>query len=46
MTGFSPLEITVFLVLLAASVGGFGVRFGRVLRKIWEAKPDADFKLG
>ncbi len=44
--GFSPLEIIVFLVLLTASVGGFAVRFGRVVRKIREAKPDADFKLG
>jgi Fe-S oxidoreductase len=44
--GFSPLEIIVFLVLLAASAGGFALRFGRVVRKILEAKPDADFKLG
>src|ERR1700722_17993604 len=44
--GFSPLEIIVFLVLLAASAGGFALRFGRVVRKIREAKPDADFKLG
>ena len=36
----------VFLVLLAASAGGFGLRFGRVVRKIREAKPDADFQLG
>ena len=43
---FSPLEITVFLVLLIASVCAFGLRFGRVVRKIREAKPDADFKLG
>src|SRR6185369_5789699 len=44
--GFSPLEIILFLVLLAASAGGFGLRFGRVVRKIREAKPDADFQLG
>src|SRR5579863_3484814 len=44
--GFSPLEITIFLILLAASAGGFVLRFGRVVRKIREAKPDADFKLG
>ncbi|MDP9114232.1 MAG: heterodisulfide reductase-related iron-sulfur binding cluster, partial [Acidobacteriota bacterium] len=44
--GFSPFEIIIFLVLLAVSAGGFAVRFGRVARKIWEAKPDADFKLG
>ena len=43
---FSPFEIILFLVLLAASAGGFAVRFGRVVRKIREAKPDADFKLG
>jgi Fe-S oxidoreductase len=42
---FSPLEITLFLVLLAASIGGFGLRFGKVVRKIREAKPDADFQL-
>ena len=44
--GFSPFEITVFLVLLAASAWRVPVRFGRVVRKIREAKPDADFKLG
>src|SRR5258708_5809512 len=43
---FSPLEITLFLVLLAASALVFGLRFGRVVRKIREAKPDADFELG
>lgn len=46
MPGFSPVEIIVFVVLLAASAGGFGLRFGRVVRKIREAKPDADFQLG
>ena len=42
---FSPLEITLFLVLLAASMGGFWLRFGKVVRKIRQAKPDADFRL-
>ncbi len=43
---FSPLESTLFLILLVASACAFGVRFGRVVRKIREAKPDADFTLG
>src|SRR5579863_7701693 len=43
---FSPLETTLFLVLLAASTVAFGLRFGRVVHKIREAKPDADFKFG
>jgi len=42
---FSPLEITLFLVLLAASTGGFWLRFGEVVRKIRRAKPDADFRV-
>jgi Fe-S oxidoreductase len=42
---FSPLEITLFLILLAASAYGFWLRFGKVARKIREAKPDADFHL-
>jgi len=42
---FSPPEIILFLVLLAGSACGFALRFGRVLRKIREAKPDADFRL-
>ena len=42
---FSPPEIILFVVLAAASAGGFALRFGRVLRKIREAKPDADFHL-
>src|SRR5579864_7446966 len=42
---FSPLEITLCLVLLAASMGGFWLRFGKVVRKIRQAKPDADFRL-
>jgi Fe-S oxidoreductase len=41
----SPLEITFFLILLAASAGGFWLRFGKVVRKIREAKPDAGFQL-
>src|SRR5579872_2021838 len=46
VAAFTPLEITIFLVLLAASAGGFALRFGRIVRKIREAKPDADFHLG
>src|SRR6476659_5097592 len=42
---FSPLEITLFLVLLAASMGGFWLRFGKILGKIRQAKPDAGFRL-
>jgi Fe-S oxidoreductase len=42
---FSPLEITFFLILLVASAYGFWLRFGKVLRKIREAKPDAAFHL-
>ena len=42
---FSPLEITLFLVLLAASAGGFWMRFGKMVRKIRQAKPDVDFRL-
>ena len=42
---FSPLEITLFLVLLAASMGGFGLRFGKMVRTIRQAKLDADFRL-
>ena len=43
---FSPLETALFLFLLIASACAFGLRFGRVVRKIRQAKPDADFKLG
>jgi Fe-S oxidoreductase len=43
---FSPLETTLFLVLLIASTVAFGLRFGGVVRRILQAKPDADFKLG
>jgi Fe-S oxidoreductase len=42
---FSPLEISLFLILLAASAYGFWLRFGKVVRKIRQAKPDADFRL-
>ena len=42
---FSLPEKIVFVVLLCASASGFLVRFGRVVRKIREAKPDADFQL-
>src|SRR5258705_185903 len=42
---FSPLEVTLFLILLAASLGGFLLRFGQVLRKIFQTKTDADFRL-
>ncbi|MEQ1948182.1 MAG: (Fe-S)-binding protein [Bryobacteraceae bacterium] len=45
MLRFSPLEIILFLLFLAASGFGFWLRFSRVLRKIQQAKPDADFKL-
>ena len=45
MLRFSPLEITLFLALLAASGLGFWLRFRRVLRKIQQAKPDPDFHL-
>lgn len=38
-------EKIVFLVLLAASAYGFWFRFGKVVRKIREAKPDPDFSL-
>jgi Fe-S oxidoreductase len=40
-----PLESIIFVILLAASGYGFWLRFGKVVRKIREAKPDADFKL-
>jgi Fe-S oxidoreductase len=42
---FSLLEELIFLVLLAASIFGFWRRFGRVVRTIRAAKPDADFHL-
>ena len=45
MPVLSPPETTLFLILLAASAGGFWLRFGKVVRKIREAKPDAGFHL-
>ena len=45
MLVFSPLEIALFLLLLAASLFGFWVRFGKVVRKIRQAKPDVQFRL-
>jgi Fe-S oxidoreductase len=42
---FSLIESTVFVVVFAASLCGFWYRFGKVLGKIREAKPDADFHL-
>jgi Fe-S oxidoreductase len=41
----SLVEITIFLVLLAASAYGFWWRFGKVVRKIQAAKPDPGFSL-
>jgi Fe-S oxidoreductase len=41
----SPVEIVIFLVLLAASAYGFWWRFGKVVRKIQAAKPDPGFSL-
>ena len=45
MPVFSPLESILFAILLAGSLYGFWLRFGKVVRKIREAKPDADFHL-
>jgi Fe-S oxidoreductase len=42
---FSRFEIVIFLILLAAAVWGFWARFGTVVRKIRDSKPDADFRL-
>jgi len=42
---FSRLEVATFLILLAASIYGFWVRFVRVIRTIRQAKPDANFGL-
>ncbi len=41
----SPLESILFVGLLAASIWRFWRRFGKVVRKIREAKPDTDFHL-
>ena len=45
MTAPTPVEIAVFLVLLAASAYGFWFRFGKVVRTIRAAKPDPGFSL-
>jgi Fe-S oxidoreductase len=45
MTAPSPVEIAIFLVLLAASAYGFWFRFGKVVRTIRAAKPDPGFSL-
>lgn len=45
MPALSPVEIVIFLVLLAASVYGFWFRFGKVVRKIRTSKPDPGFSL-
>ena len=43
----SPLwKLHYFWYCFAASAGGFALRFGRVVRKIRQAKPDADFQIG
>jgi len=44
---FAPtgVEMAVLAVLLAASAAAFGAQFGAVLRRIYAAKPDADFRL-
>ena len=42
---FSHFESAIFLILLAASLYGFWFRFGKVVRKIRQAKPDANFHL-
>ena len=39
-------EKTVLAILIAASVGGFWIRFRRVVRIVGAAKKDADFSLG
>ena len=45
MLVFSPLETAIFLLLLAGSAYGFCWRFGKLVRKIRQAKRDADFHL-
>lgn len=42
---FTPTEKSIFAALLVASLWGFWMGFGRVIRTIRTAKPDADFKL-
>ena len=41
----SPGEIVLLLLLCAASVGAFWLRFGKVYRTILGARPDADFQM-
>src|SRR5690348_10241398 len=41
---FSRVEVLVLMTALAVSVALFWRRFGRVMSKIHQAKPDADFK--
>jgi len=45
MPALSHVETGLFLILLAASAYGFWFRFGKVVRKIRSAKPDAGFSL-
>jgi Fe-S oxidoreductase len=42
---FSRAEVLSLLLLVAASAGWFWQRFGNVVSKIRQAKPDADFQL-
>jgi hypothetical protein len=42
---FSPAEKTVFLICLAAALYGFWFRFGKVVRRIRQSKPDPGFTL-
>src|SRR5579863_7485168 len=45
MVQFSWLETGLLLVLIAASLYGFWLRFGRVWRVVLASKKDADFHL-
>lgn len=45
MLHFSLAESLLFVVLLLASTTTFGLRFFKVIKKIQEAKPDAEFQL-
>ncbi len=40
------LEKTILFILICASLAGFWVRFGRVVRIIRKARPDAGFAIG
>jgi len=42
---FTIAEQLVLIILMAASIWGFWRRFGRVVRKIRDSKPDPDFQL-